>query len=115
MEQKNNLSVKSGFEKEKKIGDHVFSADFVNENGKYSFEIKEYEVKKIVADNITKNKCNSYYEIIDLKFPKVNIKSDLKVGFFDTEKEAVIELVKSIKSVSDKAIDTIREVYGISI
>ena len=94
-EKNNHLAIDSEL-KDIKIGDHVFTADFVNDsNGGCKFDIKEFEVK---SEKKIMGKSN-YYEIFDVRFPKGIIKSDLESGFFKTPLEAEKAFVDAMEFI----------------
>ncbi len=94
-EKNNHLAIDSEL-KGIKIGDHVFTADFVNDsNGGCKFDIKEFEVK---SEKKIMGKSN-YYEIFDVRFPKGIIKSDLESGFFKTSLEAEKAFVDAMEFI----------------
>lgn len=83
-----------------KIGDHIFTADFCgHEDGNCDFDYKEYEIKKVQ----TKFGKKDYSEIIDIRFPKSIIKTDLKTGYFKTKKDAAKAFIDSIEFILNEA------------
>lgn len=102
-----NVGIQSTLTRFKK-GDHIFSVDFgKDEKDKLpSFKIKEYEIKSIIHNQA--DGSNLYYKICDIKHPAVEIKTDLKSGFFDSPKEAAEEFINSIEYILTEA----RRSYG---
>lgn len=92
-----------------KVGDHIFTADFGGDGtGKCSFEVKEYEIKKIQK---VMGK-NNYSEIFDIRFPKALIKTDLTTGYFKTEKEAKKAFLDSVEYIYTECKKIYTEEYG---
>ncbi len=92
-----------------KIGDHIFTADFVGGGENESkFDVKEFEIKdmkKILGKP-------NYYEIVDIRFPKSVIKSDLQTGFFKSAKEAAKAFLDSIDFIHDECHKVYEKEYG---
>jgi hypothetical protein len=87
--------------KDVKVGTHFFTCDLVNDSETgTSFDFKEYEVKAIKK----KMGAPDFYEVIDVKYPKVVIKSDLSTGYFHSKKEAAQALVDSLKFIYESAL-----------
>lgn len=99
--QKNNLGISSNI-KELSIGDKVYTSDFTFDGQKEYFDTKTFVIDKINKSHINDNDV-FYYEMHDEKFPKVAIKSDLKTGYFISEKEAQQAFVEMIKEIAQKA------------
>lgn len=95
-ENKASLSIESELRTDVKVGDHLFTAEFTSTKGESSFNIKEFEVKAV--RNLLKDKKN-YFEIIDVRFPKATIKSDLETGYFRTPKEAAKAFLNMIEYI----------------
>ena len=93
-----NLGIDSILKKYKK-GDHVFSVDFGKDEDetKPSFKIHEYEIKSIIQNQV--EDAEMFYKISDIKHPKVEIKTNLKSGFFPSAKEAAEEFINSIEYI----------------
>lgn len=97
-----------------KVGDHVFTAEFGSDDGKNcAFKVIEFEIKKIVENTLADGKPGkSYVEMTDVRFPKSIIKSDLKTGFFNSEKEAIDAFMESINFLYASAHKAYDEKYG---
>ena len=96
-ENKASISIESELRTDVKVGDHLFTAECTGtNNGKSSFTIKEFEVKAV--HNLLKDKKN-YFEIIDVRFPKAIIKSDLETGYFRTPKKAAKAFLNMIEYI----------------
>lgn len=95
-ENKASISIESELRTDVKVGDHLFTAEFTSTNGKSSFNIKEFEVKAV--RNLLKDKKN-YFEIVDVRFPKATIKSDLETGYFRTAKDAAKAFLNMIEYI----------------
>ena len=96
-ENKASISIESELRTDVKVGDHLFTAEFTGTtDGKSSFNIKEFEVKAV--HNLLKDKKN-YFEIIDVRFPKAIIKSDLETGYFRTPKAAAKAFLNMIEYI----------------
>lgn len=80
-------------------GDHIFSIDFGKDENeeKPSFKVHEYEIKSIIQNQVEGS--DKYYKIVDIKHPKVEIKTNLKSGFFSSAKEAAEEFISSIEYI----------------
>ncbi len=98
-----NLGIDSTL-KEYHKGDHIFSVDFGKEaeNEKPSFQIHEYEIKSIISSHFENTK-DLFYKIFDIKHPKVEIKTNLKSGFFNSAKEAADEFISSMEYILEEA------------
>ncbi|MCF0124946.1 MAG: hypothetical protein HUJ68_04200 [Clostridia bacterium] len=96
-----------------KVGDHIFAAEFgvFSEDEKPTFKILEYEIKKIIKSTVD-GVDKSYAEIIDIKFPKVVIKSNLKSGFFKSGKEAAEEFISSMEYICTEAKKVYNEQFN---
>ena len=92
-----SISIESELRTDVKVGDHLFTAEFTGtNNGKSSFTIKEFEVKAV--HNLLKDKKN-YFEIIDVRFPKAIIKSDLETGYLRTPERAAKAFLNMIEYI----------------
>lgn len=107
-----NLGIDSTI-KEYKKGDHIFSIDFGRdtEDDKPSFKIKEYEIKSVIKSHY-ENSEGQYYKISDIAHPKVEIKTTLKSGFFNSAKEAADEFISSIEYILKEARRSYSEQFG---
>jgi hypothetical protein len=84
-------------------GDHIFSAEFVSDEKEDRLEIKEFEfVKYLVGNNtseIETNKDAIPAVIFDIRWPKIQSKTDISHGFFSTEKMAVESFYEMISHI----------------
>lgn len=98
-----NLGIDSTL-KEYHKGDHIFSVDFGKntDDEKPSFEIHEYEIKSVINSHF-ENTEGTFYKIADIKHPKVEIKTNLKSGYFTTPKEAADEFISSMEYILEEA------------
>lgn len=105
-ENKASISIESELRTDVKVGDHLFTAEFTGTNkGESSFNIKEFEVKAV--HNLLKDKKN-YFEIVDVRFPKAIIKSNLEIGYFRTAKDAAkafLDMIEYIYTDCKKAYE----------
>lgn len=107
-----NLGIDSTL-KEYHKGDHIFSIDFGKdaEDDKPSFKIKEYEITAVMNSHF-ENQEGQFYKIADIKHPKVEIKTNLKSGFFNTPKEAADEFISSMEYILEEARRSYSEQFG---
>jgi hypothetical protein len=100
-------------------GDHIFSADFVSDDGGDRLEVKEFEFVKALQNNDTQlamelnmNEDSSPAEIFDIRFPKIHSKADLSHGFFKTKEaaagaflEMITNIYESVKTSYNKFVN----------
>lgn len=91
-----------------KVGDHFWTADLVNDETGCNFDFKEYEVVKI-NKKIGKP---DFYDIIDVRHPKVTIKSDLATGYFTEKVTAAEAMVDSLKQILEKAETALDQLHS---
>lgn len=106
----NALGVPSNI-KDLGVGDKVYTSDFTFDGKREFFDTKTFIIDKVNVSHID-GVSDPYYEMHDEKYPKGVIKSDLKTGYFLSEKDAQKAFVDTMEAITAKAKACYESKYG---